>query len=309
MKVEVDPDRIAQRADCFPYLRSILLDDGWFFKELEKPYDQWSLITGWLNASDEDWVLSFREWLGGLERALRFLARAMEPFQFDIIRRKARAHGNRTQFESVLSEIAVCTFAVARGFPTVLEPRIRAGSRKDVDFAVVLSDKSRLYVEVYTLFPSDASNRETEVSADYGEYVPTDYEREIHRLLQKIQNKTQKFPADGIAFLAIDCTHYPEMGRGEYSSLDTLLAGDLVLTLESTAEGFSVVERWREGGAFDSDELLKCVGGVMWFEIRPTPMLLPVGRRVCLNPHHEIQLSEAEREFLGFWKWDDANHW
>ena len=120
MKVEVDPDRIAQRADCFPYLRSILLDDGWFFKELEKPYDQWSLITGWLNASDEDWVLSFREWLGGLERALRFLARAMEPFQFDIIRRKARAHGNRTQFESVLSEIAVCTFAVARGFPTVL---------------------------------------------------------------------------------------------------------------------------------------------------------------------------------------------
>jgi hypothetical protein len=301
MKSEVNPGRIARRATCFPYLRSILSDD-WFCNELQKPYEQWSLITGWLNASDEDWGLWFREWCGGLEHALCFLERAMEPCQFEIIRHKVQAHCNRTQFKSVLSEIAVCTFAVSQGFQVTLESKIRVGSEKDVDLAVVLADQSSLYVEVYTLFPSDAFNRQSAALADYREPSPINYDREMRRLLQRIEKKSKKFPTDGIGFLAIDYTHYPEMGEGKYSPLDTLLAGDLELTLEeSTIEGLSVVESWRKNGAFDSDEALECVGGVMGFRIRPNPMLVPVGRYAHLNPHHENKLSQAVREFFDVW--------
>lgn len=127
MRLRVDPERIADRATHFPFLRSILTDD-WFCYELRKPYAQWSLITGWLNAPDEDWAYWYQEWVVGLERALCKLQQAMRPPQFDIIRKKVCAHGNRTQFKSVLSEIALCMFIVSQTLDLSLEEKIKPGS-------------------------------------------------------------------------------------------------------------------------------------------------------------------------------------
>ncbi len=52
MPVErVDASEIARRLAQYPELERVL-GQGWLQKELSKPEERWSLLTGWLSTAD-----------------------------------------------------------------------------------------------------------------------------------------------------------------------------------------------------------------------------------------------------------------
>lgn len=278
---------LQRRFKSYPWLQACL-GSSWLADEYKKPYEDWSLITGWLNVYE----LWCRDWLDGLENILNLLS-TLSADDFEVIVKKVSAHCNRTQFRSVLAEFSLIAALREIGCQLKFEQQLMADSDRDVDISVTLPDGITVFhLEVYQLNPSESFIESLEVSDD-GEPIPIDFPSEIRRICSKIWHKSKKFTEEDITILAIDCTLFPEMGTGYLNPVDKAMRGAYNLILTDVSAILSRVP----GGLWKRGEMQRKLNGALTFQMEPET-LRPTDCHVTLAVKDDDNRMQRVVEFM-----------
>jgi hypothetical protein len=284
---------VEKRLSELPSLEKAL-EAGWVAREFSKPFDQWSLIAGWLSKPENDPLYPyFAAWLVDLDGALALLQEKAEAPVWRKIRTKVRAHCDRAEIKGTLSEIAVALFCVQRELPIALERTLAGDNNKNVDVSVLYTHP--VHIEIHYLSLSDREARATEQLSSYRLWYSTDFDQARYRIKLKIHDKTSKFTESDITFVAINCTECPDLGGArEHSTMH-----------ESALEAFTGRDLHGEVTPYaDSDvdrSIRRLVDGVIWFELRTGNGLLPAARGACLNPNSPLLGKSSISDFVRHW--------
>ncbi|MCB9451453.1 MAG: hypothetical protein H6672_08435 [Anaerolineaceae bacterium] len=263
-----------ERLHQFEHL-SELIQDSWLRKQHSKSVEQYSLITGWLTTSADDWKWTYSKYTKLLDSAINALKQIKDRNLWNKLSSKIRAPSNRAESKSVLAEIALALFLIDYGIPFGMETKLDPTSSKDVDFWLKLGNSEDVYVEMQCLTESDASQRTSRVSAMHGgipiRITDKDFEDEGDRILGKIFDKTPKLVEDKITFVGLDCTAIPEHGGIGLGTIPDAL---------SRVFGQDNLELTESG-----KKVRQLVDGVIWFQIDFDNALRPVKRGYFLNEH------------------------
>jgi len=286
-----------QRIRQFPSLAKVL-GPNWFTQEYDKPIRQWSLITGWVSQSnDEFFGDQFEKWLEDLNLALELLSPpGSSVTTWQKLQRKVREHSDRANFKGTLSEIAICRFLVDEQFSVDLEIRLNSQSNKDVDIRTGLPDSAILHIEVQWLSPSESSERGAAIASIDGEGYRLDYDKEKLRVKYKVSDKAPKFTVEDITLVALDCTTSPELGGNHGHSV-----------IEEALYEACTGRSWqgKPTGFYDDEvdtAIRKCVDGVVWFELQHGNGLIPQKRGLYINPVSPHSRKVKESAFIKAWR-------
>jgi hypothetical protein len=122
-----------ERLHQFDHL-SELIQDSWLRKQHSKSVEQYSLITGWLTTSEDDWKWTYSKYTKLLDSAINTLKQIKDRNLWNKLSSKIRTPFNRAESKSVLAEIALALFLVDCGVSFGMETKLDPTSSKDVDF-------------------------------------------------------------------------------------------------------------------------------------------------------------------------------
>lgn len=278
-----------ERLHQFKHL-SELIQDGWLKKQHSKSVAQYSLITGWLTTSEEDWRSTYYRNTKLLNEAISTLKQIKDRNLWNKLSSKIRTASDRAESKSVLAEVAFALFLINHDVSFNMETRLNLTSKKDVDFWLKLGDAEDVYVEMQCLTESDRSQGKSLISAMYdGLYVniTEDFEYEGNRILGKIRDKELKLIEDKITLVALDCTAIPEHGGIGLGTIPDALSHVFGQDNSKLTE----VEK----------QIRQLVDGVIWFQIDYEKTLQPIERGYFLNKHSEHCNTDGLQKWISLW--------
>jgi len=98
-----------ERLHQFKHLRG-LIQDNWLRKQCSKTIEQYSLITGWLTTSEDDWNWAFRKNTQALEDALSRLVGNIPINIWKKLGKKLRAPSDRAESKGTIAELSLAIF-------------------------------------------------------------------------------------------------------------------------------------------------------------------------------------------------------
>lgn len=266
---------ISEHLKQFPHLSKVF-DDSWITKQLSKPKEQWSLITGWL-ARFED----FHPWLQDLDGAVELLQKHLDRDKWVKVRKKLRLPADRENTKGTLSEISLCVFLVRHNFGFEMEKCLDTNNNCDVDFSILEARGIILNVEMYWFGEADKDKQLDQISAAYGGMpYSINFGAMKNRIKNKIKEKAEKFSKDDITLLAVNCTDEPIAGGQKYSVIE---------------EAFQEALREENGADY------QIVDGVVWFELQKGIQFMPQKRGICLNPQSDFKDQISASAFIKYW--------
>lgn len=285
---QVAVDRLHQ----FKYL-SELIRDSWLRKQHPKPVEQYSLITGWLTTSEDDWKWTYSKYTKLLDSAISTLKQIKDRNLWNKLSSKIRTPSDRAESKSVIAEIALALFLIDRGVSFGMETKLDPTTGKDVDFCLKLGNPEDVYVEMQSLTESDASQRTSKASAAYGGLpVSIDFRGEERRIIGRIHDKTSKLVENEITLVALDCTAIPEHGG---------------IGLGTIPDALSHIFGQGESDLTDVEKRIRqLVDGVIWFQIDFDNALQPVKRGYFLNEHSKHHNVASLQKWIALWSHEDS---
>lgn len=289
----VDLETARKRLSALPNLEQVLASNNWLERQLTKPVQDWSQITGWLcsweEGKPEDEV--FVSWIKDVDTALGFLQERVSQKNWAVICRKVRAHSDRQETLGTLSELAVCMFLAANNISFDFEVNLQPESRTNVDFQVDPGCGRPVNIEVQWLSPSDRSERGARLAAIYGGAYPFQYKQEGFRIKQKVYDKIQKLTSEDTTLVALNYTLCPEM---------------IEVGKEVMSETFTGLDFEGQPGCYADSPIdtavRQFVDGVMWFTQAPGIHLQPITRGVLVNSSSTKVEDIGLSEFIRLWE-------
>jgi hypothetical protein len=288
-KDRVTYDVAVERLHKFKQLSGVI-QDHWLRKQMLKPVEKYSLITGWLTTSPDDWCWAFCKNTQALEKALALLTGKIPENYWKKLCSKLRAPSDRAGSKGTIAEVSLAVFLVTHGVSFDMETRLLPP--KDVDFSLKFGNMEDVHVEMQSLAESDASQKTSKLSADYGGLpVSIDFRGEIRRIRGRIYDKTPKLVENEITLVALDCTAIPEYGGIGLGPIPDALSHILGLVPSALTE--------RE------QSIRQLVDGVIWFQVDFDNALQPVERGYFLNEHSKHQSAGSLQKWIALWSHED----
>jgi hypothetical protein len=281
----VTVDIALERLHQFSCLSGVV-SDGWLRKQMKKDAAQYSLLTGWLTTSPDDWKWAFRRNTQALETALETL---QDKVSADIWRKlcsKVLAKSDRAESKGTLAELSLAVFLATNGVSFGMETQLNPP--KDVDFSLKFDGLDDVHIEMQSLAESATSQQSSQASAAWGGLpVSINFKSEERRVIGKVFDKTAKLVDDQITLVALDCTAIPEHGGVGLGTIPDAL--DHIFA--KSASNLSDPEQ----------AIRQLVDGVIWCESDFPNALLPVRRDCIMNNHSKYHEAEALQHFATIW--------
>jgi len=281
----VNYDEALARLNQFPHLATVI-NAKWLEHQMKKEVEQYSLITGWLTTSPDDWNWAFRKNTQALENALAFLRhRVPEPI-WEKLSKKISAPSDRAESKGTLAELSLAVFLVTHGISFNMEFQLNPPT--DVDFVVKFADTEAVHIEMQSLAESVKSQKISRSSADHGGFpVIPDFKSEERRVIGKIFDKTPKFIEQSITLVALDCTAIPEHGNPAHGTIRDALQ-----------QVFGEDTRDLSG----SEKMIRrLVDAVIWFQLDLDDALKPIERGYFLNEHSLYRNDQSLLHWISVW--------
>jgi len=284
----ISEDETLKRLSQFQQL-STVIDKAWLKRQLKKRVEQYSLITGWLTSSENEWRWMYRKFTSSLDKAIEFLAAKTSTQVWNKLRSKIKSQSDRAETKGTLAEIALAVFLAQNDILFDLETRLNPTSDKDVDFSLKFADLKPVHIEVQWISESDSSSRAADTVALYGLAANIDFPDEERRIRGKVFGKTAKLTKDDITLVALDCTTSPE------------LSGEHLFTPISEALTH-IFGTQVYGPLTESDTAIReLVDGVIWFENDIYHTVFPTKRSYILNEHSSHYRHPSLVKWIEVW--------
>lgn len=283
-------DVAVERLHQFEHL-SELIQDNWLKKQGSKTVEQYSLITGWLTTSEDDWNWAFRKNTQALEDALSRLTGSVPENLWKKLCGKLRVPSGRAESKGTIAELSLAIFLVRHSISFDMETPLQPP--KDVDFSLKFGGVGDVHVEMQSLAESAASQRTSKASADYGGLpVSIDFKGEERRIIGRIHDKTPKLVENEITLVALDCTAIPEHGGIGLGTIPDALS-------HIFGQGTSALTDVEK-------QIRQLVDGVIWFQIDFDNALQPVKRGYFLNEYSNHHNAVSLKEWVDLWSQEDS---
>lgn len=279
-----------ERLHKFKQLSGVI-QDSWLKKQMLKSVENYSLITGWLTTSPDDWNWAFLKNTQALEDALSLLTGKVPENHWKKLCSKLRVPSNRAESKGTIAELSLAIFLVTHGISFDMETPLQPP--KDVDFSLKFGVVGDVHVEMQSLAESAASQRTSKLSADYGGLpVSIDFKGEERRIIGRIHDKTPKLVENEITLVALDCTAIPEHGGVGLGTIPDALA-------HIFGQGTSALTDVEKS-------IRQLVDGVIWFQLDFDNALQPVKRGYYLNEHSKHRSAASLQKWITLWSHEDS---
>ncbi len=265
---------------------STVVTEAWLRKQMKKDVSQYSLLTGWLTASPEDWDWTFAKNTQALENALVLLRNTVSGDIWRKLCKKVRVPSNRAESKGTLAELSLAVFLVSNRLSFDMETQLNPP--KDVDFSVEFDGLDDVHIEMQSLAESKASQRTSQASADWGGLpVSIDFKGEEKRVIGKVFDKTAKLSTKDITLVALDCTAIPEHGGVGLGTIPDALEHIFVKTISNLSDPEKAIQQ--------------LVDGVIWFQVDFNNVLQPIRRGIVLNQYSPHNHSDSLAKWVDIW--------